>query len=224
MGHKRKLQRLVSGCLAIFLLVTSNWQAKADIASDPGNTQQLVGGFVSILSLAGPEGAAAAMVAGEMKDVMNMLGFFKSADPVGQALQQINARLDAIEQRLDQTDQRIQAVQNQVFKNANLQNTRLLRDQRNAIQRVLTGLKDKPTDKYTKDQLALQAQQVCDTFLTDQALWMYSDMAVKNITWNGQNIQAGTMMPAEFKPAPTLDVYATALAAYMAAIEYASNG
>ncbi|HEY9772606.1 MAG TPA: tachylectin-related carbohydrate-binding protein [Planktothrix sp.] len=218
-------KRIFCSLLALFFLLGSTCPVKADpFSGTPGNTQQIVGAFVSVLSMAGPEGAAAAMVATEMQSVMGMLGFFSSPDPVAAALQQINARLDAINQRLDQTDQQIQQIQNQLFQQANLNNTRLLRQQNNAIQLVMTGLKDKPTDNFTKDQLVTQAQQACDTFLNDKDMWYYSDLCVKDNTYGGKSIKAGTMMDPELKTAPTLDVYASALSCWMAAIEYRYNG
>src|SRR5207253_533449 len=43
--------------------------------------------------------------------------------------------------------------------------------------------------------------------------------------WNhGKPIKKGDMMDADFKPMPTLQIYAAALIAWMAAIDYASNG
>jgi TolA-binding protein len=237
MNHRKKMQRLVSGCMAVFLLCSSSWQAKADIVGSSGsNTSALVGGFVSVLSLAGPEGAAAAMVAGYMKTVMGMLGFFNDPDPTAVAIQQINAELQQINSQLNTMESQIQSVQNQVFSNANLQNTRLLRDQTNAIQQVQAGLADQPQDKFTKDQLVVKAQQACDTFVADDSMWMYSDLDLSKVSAKNpdgsprtqaqiqQDIAAAPLLPPSFKPAPTLQVYATALATWMAAIEYSTGG
>jgi hypothetical protein len=227
MKHQRlRVLWFLSYCVVLILssvlLSTPPAAAKDPITAD--DTGQVVDAFVGVMAMAGPEGAAAAIAAKEMKDVMGMLGFFKQSDPIGDALKKINDRLDAIETRLDATDRRIQAVQDKQFRDENLQNTRALRDQRNIIAQVLQGLEDKPTDRFTKNQLTLKAQQVCDRFVDDPDLWKWSDLANRNINWNGQQFKQGEMMQPDFKPVPTLEVYATALATWMAAIEYGSGG
>jgi hypothetical protein len=203
-------------------LSTPTAQAKDPITAD--DTGQVVDAFVGVLAMAGPEGAAAAIAAKEMKDVMGMLGFFKQADPVGEALKKINARLDAIETRLNRMDDRIRQIDDRAFRDENLARSRKLGDERNVIAQVLQMLRDKPTDTVTKNQMTLKAQQVCDAFINDPDLWQWSDMASRDINWNGRQFKKDQMIEPDFKPVPTLEVYATALATWMATIEYSGGG
>ena len=150
---------------------------------------------------------------------------------MGEAIASINQRLDATNVRIDMIDNAIRALNNKVFADANLARVRELRPLRNEIEKVVGKLKNKDPDK---DGIILAARQAADTLLEDKDLWLYSDLTIKDQfvpSFNpttGLNelkldVAKGTMLPEDFKTIPTLEVYASALAAWMAAIEYAGN-
>lgn len=193
----------------------------ADPFADKDNTEKVVDAYITVMTMAYPPAGAALAAA---KGMMSTLGFFSKPDVVGEAIKALNQRLTAIESRMDTLEKNLQETRNEVFRNANLQNTRELRRHRDALAQVLLGLQNKPTDKYAKEKLVLDAKQVCNALLEDRKLWIWSDLVLKDHTWEGKKIKKGTMLEPDFKPMPTLEVYATALATWMAAIEYAGGG
>lgn len=219
--------------LSVFLSISA-WQvpAQKDFASDPKNAEKLVGATIGVLSLATGPGAPAAIAAAKiMKDMMGALGFFKGEDPVGAAIASINQRIDATNARIDRIENEIRALNNKQFEDANLARVRELRRHRNEVERVVSDLKRKELDK---DGIILRAKQTANAIYEDKDLWLYSDLTVKDQfvpVFNGTTglnelkltVTKGTMLPAEFKTIPTLEVYFAALSAWMAAIEYANN-
>lgn len=225
---------LAFGTAASMFLTIGAWQvpAQKDFASDPKNGERLVGVTIGVLGMATGPGAPAALAAAKiMKDMMSALGFFKSSDPVAEAITSINQRLDAANVRMDMIENAIRALGNKVFENANLERIRELRAHRNEVERVVSDLKRKDPNK---DGLILRARQTADALLEDKDLWLYSDLTVKDQfvpvfnSTTGLNelklsVKSGTMLEPEFKTIPTLEVYASAISAWVAAIEYAGN-
>ncbi|RYX82287.1 hypothetical protein EON83_20045 [bacterium] len=217
--RRRKFCFLLS---SVILISGTMGPAKAaDPFSDKGNTEKVVDAYITVMTMAYPPAGGALAAA---KGMMSMLGFFSKPDAVGEAIKSINARLDVIDKRIDTLEAKLTETRNEVFRNANLQNTRELRRHRDTIAQVLLALQNKPTDKYGKEKVVLDAKQVCNAILEDRKLWVWSDLALKDHTWNGKKIKKGEMIDPDFKPMPTLEVYATALATWMAAMEYAGGG
>lgn len=215
-------------CVAFFLihvvlLSAGAWRvpAQKDIASDPKNAERLLDGYITVMTMAYPPAGGA--LAGA-KGMLTSLGFFAKPDLVAEALKQLGERLDAIEGRIDKLENEIVNTRNEGRENANLDNVRYLRTLREKLEDVVVKLGRKPADQFAKDDIAREAERVANNLREDSKLWEWSDRAIKDHTWEGEFVKAGTFMPRDFKPMPTLELYQAALGVWMAAIENASGG
>ena len=206
---------------AVLLAVCPGRADAEDPFSNSQNTEKLVDAYITAMTMAYPPAGGALAAA---KGMMSTLGFFSKPDLVGEAIRQINERLDALQGRVDKLEQTIVGTRNEGRENANLNNVRELRRYRDKLEDVLRGLGQKPTDQFAKDTLARDAMRVANALLEDRQLWQWSDKAIKDHTWDGEAVKAGTFLNRDFKPLPTLEVYQAALATWLASIEYASGG
>ena len=250
---RHKSRRIIAGfCSLVILisLVVPAGQARTrqqDPLSDPANTQQLVGGFVSVLAMAAePEGPIALAAAQGLQQMMGMLGFFDKPD----AVQALSQRIDELNGRVNRLENKVDALNDAILRDKNLQRLKDLRDVSDKLAHVLLFLKNKGPLSQADDN-ALTAQQQCDKLKDFPDYWEWSDEAIKDIDpqtapktnneivdrrnadlisqylqrWHqGKPIKKRDMMDADFKPLPTLQIYTAALIAWMAALDYASNG
>lgn len=160
------------------------------------------------------------------------LGFAKALimsggpDPVGSALKVLDERINVLNKRLDDLQQQVEALRDEQLRIANRERLRWLLDHRDDLTKLSYRLKQKPTDKNEKENIAYEAQLVAARFLAandpDRDLWRWSDVHV--FTDRRTNHLSSSMLPADFKPLPTFEYYVSALVLWMGAIEYASGG
>jgi hypothetical protein len=143
-------------------------------------------------------------------------------DPVGEALKAINTRLSQMQNEFNQLQGTVRQIQNQQFKDENLSRSRWLTDLTDTIQRDSAVMATKPNDKEMVGML-VEAQQMASKFITDTDLWQWSDLRVHSDPTNSGALVADGMQP-DFKALPALEHYATALALWMAELQYASHG
>ncbi|MDB5961685.1 MAG: hypothetical protein JWP59_2979, partial [Massilia sp.] len=152
----------------------------------------------------------------------------EASDPVGDAIRLINTRLDQLTGRVDELDRQIVAVQDFAFKQANINRMRELKDRRERLQVLIGKMAARPTDQAGKDEIAREAQLLVNRYL-DQAdeerdLWTWNDRLRVYSDPQHPGKLTGKLLPAAFKPVPTLEFYAATLAFFMTAIEYQANG
>ena len=203
----------------LILLVFPLGQAQA---SDPKQGKEVYDTFTTAVSMAYPPAGAMFAVVGEFLELTGYFG--KAQDPVAEAITRINQRLDALETRMSALEDRVRQLTSNQFRDENLARTRRLRDHRSKLLEVLDAFTQKPTDKSLIQYFLRQAQQVAADFLVDKDLWLWSDMALKDYTWQGQAVKAGDWLAPDFKPWPTMEFYTLSLITWMAAIEYAAQG
>src|SRR5262245_969530 len=184
-------------------------------------TEQLVDAYIGVMTMAYPPAGAALGVA---KGLMGTLGFFDRPDLVAEAIKLISERLVTLEKRVDDIEAQVTNLRSDIFRTQNLARIRELKNQQRELQSLVFKLSTRPTDRATKLSLVEDARLIANTFLEDKDLWLWSDLSVKDHTWHGRRIRAGEMVDADFKPLPALDYYVTALAIWIAAIEYAGDG
>src|ERR1041385_5615385 len=204
MKYCRMLSLLICVCLIINCI---SLRTPAQQISNEKATGELVGAWISVTSMAFPE-AAPFLEAG--KKLLDMLGVFGQPDATGEALKKINARLDQIEARINNVQNQINALRNDFFKEKNYTRLQLLRTKRELLQGLMVQLQEKPTQVSAKRAIVTATQNLADDFL-DPELWTWSDMRKSD----------GQMLDPDFKPLPTLELYATTLIAWMTAIGYA---
>ncbi len=151
-----------------------------------------------------------------------------SADPVGDAIKSINTRLGQLTSRVDDLDRQINALQDFTFKQANINRMRELKDRRERLQVLIGKLALRPTEQSKKDEIALEARLLVNRYL-DQAdeerdLWTWNDRLHVYSDPQNPGKLTGKLLPAAFKPVPTLEFYVATLAFFMTAVEYQSNG
>jgi hypothetical protein len=199
--------------------------AAYDFAKQGANpdSDKLVDTTIGVISVAyPPAGAVLGIAWGLVKSGRT------STDPVGDAIKLINGRLDQLKSRVDDLDHQINALQDFTFKQANINRMRELKDRRERLQVLLGDMAARPTDQATKDKIARDALLLVNRYL-DQAdeerdLWTWNDRLHVYSDPQNPGKLTGKLLPAAFKPLPTLDFYVPTLAFFMTAIEYQSNG
>jgi hypothetical protein len=220
--HLRRRQSPKRRVIAVCLIATL-WSTPSSAQTTEAATKGLLDAYVGILREANP--IVGAVAEGVVK-VLDFAGFFKEPDPHAAAMRAINARLDLLRTQIGQLEAHLNAIQNEQMRERNLQRLWRLRDIRNELKIVATAVAQKPTDPTMKGMLADRAKNELDKML-DIELWTWSDLAVKDHTWpprSGNTVRAGTMTAPDFKSLPTLDYYMTALAVWISAVQWASNG
>src|SRR6266516_3317548 len=207
MKHLRKLSLFICSCL-ILNCVPIKAQAQEKLEDQKG-TELVVDAWIGVTSMAFPE--AAPFLEGGKK-LLDMLDVFGKPDATGEALKKINARLDQIEKRISDLDAKINALRNDFFTEKNYTRLQLLRTKRETLQGLVVQLQEKPTQADAKRGLVKAVQNIADDFL-DPELWSWSDMRRSDCQ----------MLAPYFKPLPTLELYATTLVTWMAAISYAGD-
>lgn len=208
MKQWRKLSVFICTCLILNCL-PMRAQAQGSPVSGNKATGEVVDAYISVASMAFPEAAPFLMVG---KKLLDLLDVFGKPDATGEALKQINQRLDQIEKRITDVDNKLQALQNDFFKEKNYTRLQLLRTKREILQGLVVQLQEKPAQSDVKRSLVKGIQNLADDFL-DPELWTWSDMRRSD----------GQMLDPDFKPLPTLELYATTLITWMAAISYAGG-
>lgn len=182
--------------------------------------------ITSGVSVAYPAAGAMFAVVGEFLDLTGYFGNAESGatDPIAAAITVINQRLAELERRMQNLEDKVQALKNDVRSDENLARVRLLRVHKNQLQKILTALARKPTDAGVKQDLVVEAQQVAADIRSDSDLWLWSDLVVKDVVWDGKAVKVGDYLNPDFKPWPVMEVYTLSLITWMAAIEYAADG
>ena len=151
-----------------------------------------------------------------------------SSDPVGDAIKLINTRLDQLSSRVDDLDRQINAVQEFAFKQANINRMRELKERRYNLQVLIGKLALRPTDQAKKDEIALEARLLVNRYLDtgdeEHDLWTWNDRLRVYSDPQYPGKLTGKLLPAAFKPVPTLEFYVATLAFFMTAVEYQANG
>lgn len=209
MKHLRQPLILLIFCC---LILPSGVLKKVRAQNSPGDGKKVFDNYTTVTTMVYPPAGAAFKVAKEMLDLFGYFG--NSVDVVGEAIQRINERLDILERRVTDLEARVRAVENGLFQTQNLSRVRLLKEKQRKLQLLLYKLRQKPTERREKLALAKEAEIIAGGFLDDPDLWLWSDMREKD----------GNMLPADFKPLPALEYYVVALVAWMAAIDYATDG
>lgn len=187
------------------------------------DSDKLVDTTISVISVAyPPAGIVLGFAAGLVRSGRT------SSDPVGDAIKLINTRLDQLNSRVDDLDRQIAAVQDFAFKQANINRMRELKDRRERLQVLMGKLAARPTAQAQKDEIAREAQLLVNRYL-DQAdeerdLWTWNDRLRVYSDPDHPGKLTGKLLPASFKPVPTLEFYAATLAFFMTAIEYQADG
>lgn len=207
--------------LATLALLLLPWRAPQ--AATNHEAKEVTGKFATVGGAINPAVGVVFKVFGEFYDWAINFGL-SDADPLGDAVKVINARLDALEARMAVLEKAIGEVQSDLFRTQNLARVRRLRDHESLLQGILLRLQQQPKDRDIRLQLALAAQKVADDFVIDPDRWLWSDMALADTAWEDRAIKAGQMFPPDFKPFPTMDYYTMALATWMTAIEYEGDG
>ncbi len=208
MKHLHK-KLIVVICIGLMLAPSAPLSVPAQKGPDDG--KKVFDSYATVTTMIYPPAGTTFKVAGEM---LELFGYFGSVDPVGEAIQRINQRLDILERRVSDLEARVRAVENELFQTQNLNRVRLLRDKQGRLKLLLYKLRQKPTEKLDRLALAKEAQIIADGFLDDPDLWKWSDMREKD----------GNMLPADFKPLPALEYYVVSLVTWMAAIDNATDG
>jgi hypothetical protein len=147
-------------------------------------------------------------------------------DPVGDALKALESRLTELQGRVDTLQREVAQIRDAQFKQANLDRLDRLLERRDEVTRMWNRLRQRPTDRYEKNNIALDAAVTADRFLADTGpgrdLWQWSDMRVFTDQRTGQ--LASQMLPADFKTLPTFEYYVSAIVLWLSALEYASDG
>ncbi len=160
-------------------------------------------------------------------DFLDLVGYFGTApDPVGDAIRRINERLDDHDVRLAALEVAVQKVQDSLFRIQNVARIRQLRQFKDRLQGILDRLQPASKDRNEKIALARDAQRLAENFLfdVDRDLWNWSDLVLKDHSWQGMPMKAGRLLSPGFKPWPTLEYYTLALVTWMTAVEYAGEG
>lgn len=199
--------------------------AAYDFAKQAQNpdTDKLVDTTIGVISTAyPPAGVALGFAWGLVKTGR------ASADPVGDAIKLINTRLGQLTSRVDDLDHQINALQDFTFKQANINRMRELKDRRERLQILIGKLAMRPTEQSRKDDIALEAQALVNRYLDEadeeRDLWTWNDRLHVYSDPQHPGKLTGKLLPAAFKPVPTLEFYVATLAFFMTAIEYQSNG
>ena len=209
MKHPRQLLFLF---VCLCLIVPSGVPKKSRAQNSPDDGKKIFDTYATVTTMVYPPAGTAFKVAKEMLDLFGYFG--SSVDAVGEAIQRINERLDILERRVSDLEARVLAVRNELFRTQNLSRVRLLRQKQDELKLLLYKLRQRPTERREKQTLAKEAEIIAGGFLDDPDLWLWSDMRVRD----------GNMLPADFKPLPALEYYVVALVAWMAAIDYATDG
>ncbi len=201
MKFSRKLNLFVCSCLILNC---------APVRTQAQDLKSSLDVCVGVMGLAFP--AASPFLDTGMK-LLDALGAFDKTDAVGEALKKINERLDELDTRLKNVEQSIISLQNETFKEKNFTRLQLLESKRDSLHAFALQFKD-PAGKSSdfKRELAKDIGDLADEFL-DPELWQWSDMRQED----------GQMLSPDYKPLPTLPLYATTLVAWMTAIVNAGN-
>lgn len=186
--------------------------------------KEIFDSYSSAVGTVNPVAAALFKGTGEFLDICGYFG--KAADPVGDAIKRITERLDAIELRMTALEAAVKRVQNDLFQTQNLARIRKLRDFKDRLLGILDRLQPAAKDRNEKIALARDAQRIAEKFLfdVDKDLWIWSDLVMKDHSWQNKAMVAGQLLEPDFKPWPTMEYYTLALVTWMTAAEYASEG
>jgi hypothetical protein len=176
---------------------------------------------IGVMSVGFPAAGAALAVA---------WGFIKAMsagpDPVFEALQALNARLDAHERFIVGLQNDLNAFRNQVFEKWDTDRLAALHRNLREVKSRTIELRMRPTDPVMKRRLVEDAKNLAAEFLPLQEgvlpeVWKWSDIPIHI---EKGRVTPGNRLPPEFKVLPTFDYYVNALVLLMAAIEYESGG
>lgn len=243
MRHRRPVARsLVASLLCIVLspgqapLATAQEPASATyVSTEDGiqfavkwvkfgerpDTNVLVDTAIGVMSVGFPPAGAALAVAWGFIKLMSA-----GPDPVFEALQALNARLDAHERFIVGLQNDLNAFRNQVFEKWDIDRLAALHRNLREVKSRTIELRMRPTDPVMKHRLVEDAKNLAAEFLPLQEgvlpeVWKWSDIPIH--IERGQ-VTPGPRLPPEFKVLPTFDYYVNALVLLMAAIEYETGG
>lgn len=187
-----------------------------------GDTEKVIDVTISTMMIAYPP---AGIVLGAAKGLLSMMGAFNSPDLVAEAIKVIDQRLKALEAIVTNLQGQVSEIRNEGFRTQNRERLRELLHFNDDMKRLALDLKQQPTDQAEKDKLAGYAQVIADRFLStsdpDADLWNWNGLRVYTDRTTGDLKEV--LLPASFKPLPTLEYYFSALLLWIAAIEYSDR-
>jgi hypothetical protein len=155
-----------------------------------------------------------APLAKAVKLVIEMYEFGK-ADKRDLAIALLQQDIARIRQELAHINQRLDDAIVRIAKIENRQRVRALDDQALELEALAFRL-----SAQTAAEVAFEAGQRADVFLSDSDLWLWSDVK-KTVVTNegGQPSETVALVPPDFKSYPALAVYSYALVLFMAAVQ-----
>ncbi|MEP7147546.1 MAG: tachylectin-related carbohydrate-binding protein [Acidobacteriota bacterium] len=200
---------LICSCLVLLPCAPLNVRAQTQ-----GDGKKIFDTYATVTTYVYPVAGAMFKATGEMLDLFGYFG--NKPDPVGEALKRINERLTNLETKVATLESEMRKVKNELFRTQNRDRIRFLKDRHQDLQHLVDELREKPTERQRKRTLANDAQRIAGRFLDDPEMdiWKWNDMREKD----------QLMLPADFKPLPTLEYYVVTLVTWMAAIENAADG
>lgn len=165
--------------------------------------------------------------AGTVFDTMKLLliatGYWRESDRVAYAVKLVNERVAVLEGRMKAAEDWLRTLQNNDLRQANERRVDRLRDLLLTMKDLAIQLEAKPADWGARITLARRAHLYVDEFRKDEDLWKWSDAAKVRHQRDGRWVEAGDLLPAEFKPVPALEYYTAALVIWMAATDFAGE-
>lgn len=185
------------------------------------DTGDVVDMYITATTAAYPPAGGALAAA---KALMGAMGFFDKSDPVADALNLINQRLQLALQRITTLELEVAQIKDHVFQSDNEERIYRLKIRMGKLSNAVDSLRRRPGDPNSKMDLAHDLQTLAHEFLPIPSWhdWEWSDLHVWKEPATGQF--KSQMLPGEVKSLPILEAYASVLVTWMAAIEYAADG
>lgn len=211
-------------CIYTFLLPGTHVRAQ-----NGQQAKQYLETYVTVVSKVYPPAGG---VFGAMLKMLDFTGYFgKSKDPVAEAFKIIDGRLAQHDAQIAKLQRDVQDLRQGQLGERNWNRFKDLEASRNKLRTVnetLADLRKENAEKSRKTELVGDARAEAARFL-DVELWMWSDLSKQDQSWTNRlgrtaSYRSGEMTAPDFKSMPTLEYYTSALVAWMATMEYASDG
>ncbi|MGN9778048.1 tachylectin-related carbohydrate-binding protein [Micromonospora sp. H33] len=146
---------------------------------------------------------------------------FGKTDPLVYALNEINREIELIKTQLAKLSERLDTVTQRQVKGENLARIRALQEQVTRLSTIGVQLQRSPDDRARAAEAAFEAGARADTLLTDQDLWLWSDVRItqqRDEFGNPVGEPAIEPVDPDFKTTLALPVYSMAVTIWLAAM------
>ncbi|MEU9740242.1 tachylectin-related carbohydrate-binding protein [Micromonospora chersina] len=153
--------------------------------------------------------------------VIQFIYEFGKTSPLVYALNEINREIELINARLAKIEQRVEAVIKRQVEGENLARVRALREHVTELSTLAAKLQRSPDDRAEAFGAAFEAGARADTLLTDQDLWLWSDVRItrqRDEFGNPVGEPEADLVEPDFKTALALPVYSMAVSVWLAAM------